>query len=69
MKDDSTTVYDQKSDELLSEIASMGEEGASTDKPDCALMQKLREQMKQLVDTQSAKWDYMFKKLDAALAD
>lgn len=69
VKDDSTAVYDEKSDELLSAIASMGEEGASTDKPDCALMQKLRDQMKLLVDTQSAKWDYMFKKLDAALAN
>lgn len=69
VKDDSMTVYDQKSDELLSAIASMGEEGAATDKPDCTLMQKLREQMKLLVETQSAKWEYMFKKLDAALAD
>jgi hypothetical protein len=69
VKDDKTSVYDQKTDELLSAIASMGQEGASAQSPDCALMVELRTRMKLLVDTQLAKWVYMFQKLDAELAN
>ncbi len=69
VKDGNTAVYDQKTDELLSAIASMGQEGAADETPDCALMQDLRARMKMLVETQSAKWSYMFKKLDAELAN
>ncbi len=68
VKDDKTAVYDQTTDELLSAIASMGQEGAAADAPDCALLLDLRARMKMLVDTQSAKWSYMFEKLDAELA-
>jgi hypothetical protein len=69
VKDDNTAVYDQKTDELLFAIASMGQQGASREAPDCTLMQELRSRMKMLVETQSAKWAYMFKKLDAELAN
>ncbi len=68
VKDDKTAVYDQTTDELLSAIASMGQEGAAAAAPDCALLLDLRARMKMLVDTQSAKWSYMFEKLDAELA-
>jgi len=68
VKDDKTAVYDQTADELLSAIASMGQEGSAAAAPDCALLLELRARMKMLVDTQSAKWIYMFEKLDAELA-
>ncbi len=68
VKDDKTAIYDQTTDELLSAIASMGQEGAAAAAPDCALLLELRARMKMLVDTQSAKWSYMFEKLDAELA-
>jgi hypothetical protein len=68
VKDDKTVVYDQATDELLSAVASMGQEGAAADTPDCALLLELRKRMRMLVDTQSAKWSYMFQKLDAELA-
>jgi hypothetical protein len=68
VRDDKTIVYDQKADELLSAIASMGQEGAAAAAPNCALLLELRARMKLLVDTQSAKWSYMFEKLDAELA-
>jgi hypothetical protein len=68
VKDDKTAVYDETTDELLSAIASMGQEGATASTPNCALMLKLRARMKALVDTQSAKWSYMFQKLDGELA-
>ena len=68
MRDDKTVVYDQSTDELLSAIASMGQEGAAAATPDCALLLELRARMKMLVDTQTAKWSYMFEKIDAELA-
>jgi hypothetical protein len=68
VRDEKTAVYDQTTDELLSAIASMGQEGAAAAAPDCALMLELRARMKLLVDTQSAKWSYMFQKLDGELA-
>lgn len=67
VRDDKIAVYDQSTDELLSAIASMGQEGASAATPDCALMLELRARMKMLVVTQTAKWDYMFGKIDGEL--
>ncbi len=68
VKDDKIAVYDQDSEHLLSDISSQGQEGAEAKTPDCAVLLELRARMKVLVETQAAKWDYMFKKLDAALA-
>jgi hypothetical protein len=68
VRDENTAIYDQKADELLSAIASMGQEGAAAAAPDCALLLELRARMKMLVNTLSAKWSYMFEKLDAELA-
>jgi hypothetical protein len=59
--------FDQRSDELLSTISNMGQEGVAAKKPDCALLLELRARMKVLVDTQTQKWTYMFDKIDAEL--
>lgn len=68
VRDDKTAIYDQSTDELLSAISSMGQEGARAATPDCAMLLELRARMKILVDTQTAKWAYMFEKLNAELA-
>ncbi len=68
VRDDKTAVYDKSTDELLSAISSMGREGASAESPDCAILLELRARMNVLVDTQTAKWKYMFDKLNAELA-
>jgi len=68
VRDDKIAVFDQQSDQLLNDISSLGQEGADAKTPDCALLQELRARMQVLVDTQSAKWSYMFEKLNAALA-
>jgi hypothetical protein len=68
VRDDKIAVFDQESDQLLNDISSLGQEGADAKTPDCALLHELRARMKVLVDTQSAKWRYMFEKLNAALA-
>ena len=68
VRDDKIAVFDQDSERLLSDISSLGQEGAEAKTPDCALLHELRARMKVLVDTQAAKWSYMFEKLNAALA-
>jgi len=67
VKDDEIDAYDRTTSELLNKIASMGDEGTASATPDCGLYQVLRGHMTQLVDTQNAKWAYMFRKIDAAL--
>ena len=68
VKDEQIEVFDDKSNELLAEISSMGQEGSAAKSPDCAMLVELRAHMQVLVDTQTAKWSYMFEKLDKALA-
>ncbi len=68
VRDAKIAVFDQDSERLLSDISSQGQEGAEAKTPDCALLLELRARMKVLVQTQAAKWTYMFQKLDAALA-
>lgn len=68
VRDDKIAVYDQNSERLLADISTLGQEGADAPTPDCALLTDLKTRMQTLVDTQTAKWKYMFSKLDAALA-
>jgi len=67
VRDDTIAVYDSKAQDLLADIATLGQEGAEAKTPDCALLSELKARMKVLVDTQTEKWAYMFKKLDGAL--
>lgn len=67
VRDEKTEAYDNSTDELLSAIATMGQEGANAKTPDCALLLELRARMNVLVDTQTSKWSYMFEKIDAEL--
>lgn len=67
VRDDKIAVYDQESERLLTDISTLGQEGADAPTPDCALLADLKSRMKTLVDTQTEKWSYMFQKLDAAL--
>lgn len=68
VRDEQTAVYDQQSEELLREISSLGEEGSASAAPDCSLLVELTARMKVLVETQTAKWTYMFGKIDVELA-
>lgn len=66
--DDKIAAYDQQSNDLLEKIATGGEAGAAAARPDCAVLEALRASMKTLVETQTAKWNYMTSKIDAELA-
>ena len=67
VRDEKIAVYDRDSERLLTDISTLGQEGAEAATPDCALLADLKTRMQKLVDTQSEKWGYMFQKLDAAL--
>jgi hypothetical protein len=68
VKDEQIEVFDEKSNDLLAKISSMGQEGSAAAAPDCAMLSDLKAQMNVLVETQTAKWSYMFEKLDKELA-
>lgn len=67
VRDEKTEAFDNSTDELLSAIATMGQEGAAAATPDCALLLELRARMTVLVETQTSKWSYMFGKIEAEL--
>lgn len=68
VRDEQIGAYDQKSEELLSKISSMGQEGADAKTPDCKLLGQLKGFMASLVEQQTKKWAYMSDKLDKELA-
>lgn len=69
VKDDQIDGFDRRTTELLSRIASMGDEGSASATPDCEMYRVLRGYMNQLVETQQSKWGYMFRKIDEALTN
>lgn len=68
VRDETIAGFDQKSEELLSQITQGGQTGAAGAAPDCALLARLKTQMGALVETQKAKWAYMFGRLEQELA-
>jgi len=67
VRDDKIAGFDQKSEELLARITGGGQAGASGGSPDCTLLASLRASMAALVETQKAKWAYMFGKIEGEL--
>jgi hypothetical protein len=67
VRDEKIAEFDEKSADLLARITGAGQAGASGDTPDCALLVGLRASMASLVETQKAKWAYMFDKIDKEL--
>jgi hypothetical protein len=66
VRDEQILGFDQKSESLLGRITGGGAGGSEA--PDCAVLAGLRTALAQLVDTQKAKWTYMFAKIDKELA-
>lgn len=67
VRDEQITIFDGKTNELLASISSLGQEGANAAEPNCNMLGELRGKMQVLIDTQTEKWTYMFKKLDTEL--
>jgi hypothetical protein len=68
VRDDTIAGFDQKSEDFLLQVQSMGQEGAAAIAPGCALLSELKASMAALLATQKAKWAYMFEKIDKELA-
>jgi len=67
VRDERIADFDDKSAELLARITGAGQAGSAGDAPDCALLAGLRASVASLVETQKAKWAYMFDKIDKEL--
>lgn len=64
VRDDTIAAFDQKSEDLLARITGAGQPGRA---PDCSQLAGLRDSMTMLIETQKAKWAYMFERIDAEL--
>lgn len=69
VQDERIAGLDQRSNDLLARINTMGEAGAAAGAPDCKLLDELRGTMKALIDTQIEKWAYMFAKIERGLVN
>ena len=67
VQDENIAEFDQKSADFLDKINAMGQDGGAARAPDCNLLHDLRATMQALVDAQTAKWTYMFEKLEREL--
>jgi len=67
VRDEQIVRYDQETADHLARLSSLGEEGSSSAVPNCSLLVEVRETMDSLVAAQSAKWAYMFEKIERAL--
>ena len=67
VRDEKIAEFDDKSADLLARITGAGQSGASGEAPDCTLLAGLRASMAALVETQKAKWTYMFDKIEGEL--
>lgn len=68
VRDDTIVGFDQKSEDLLTRITQGGQTGTAGAAPDCGLLADLRKQLGVLVETQKAKWTYMFQRIEQELA-
>jgi hypothetical protein len=68
VRDGEIVSYDQKSEQLLIRITGGGQQGSAGAVPDCGLLAELRAALASLVETQKAKWAYMFAKIEKELA-
>jgi hypothetical protein len=67
VRDEKIALFDDKSSDLLARITSAGQSTSAGEAPDCTLLAGLRASMATLVETQKAKWSYMFDKIDGEL--
>lgn len=67
VRDEAIMAFDRKSGEFLDKIDAMGQGGGAARSPDCALLADVRAAMQALVDAQTAKWTYMFEKIEREL--
>jgi hypothetical protein len=67
VRDEKIAGFDQKSQDYLDRITSGGQTASTGASPDCKLVAELRAVMGSLVETQKAKWAYMFERIEGEL--
>lgn len=67
VRDERIAAFDQKSEDLLARITGAGQTAPPGGPPNCALLAGLRDSMTTLIETQKAKWAYMFERIDTEL--
>ena len=68
VRDDAIAGFDQKSEDFLTRITQGGQSQATAASLNCGLLVELRGSLASLVQTQKAKWTYMFEKINVELA-
>jgi hypothetical protein len=67
VRDEAIAAFDQKSEDFLARITQAGQAQATAAALNCGLLVELRASLAALVETQKAKWTYMFDKISAEL--
>ena len=68
VRDDAIAGFDQKSEDFLARITHGGQSQATAAALNCGLLVELRGSLASLLQTQKAKWTYMFEKINVELA-
>jgi hypothetical protein len=67
VRDEAIAAFDQKSEDFLARITQAGQAQATAAALNCGLLVELRGSLAALVETQKAKWAYMFDKINGEL--
>ena len=67
MRDEAIAAFDQKSEDFLARITQGGQSQVTATALNCGLLVELRGSLASLVETQKAKWTYMFDKINGEL--
>ena len=67
VRDEAIAAFDQKSEDFLARITQAGQSQATAAALNCGLLVELRGSLAALVETQKAKWTYMFDKINGEL--
>jgi hypothetical protein len=67
VRDEAIAAFDQKSEDFLARITQGGQSQVTATALNCGLLVELRGALAALVETQKAKWTYMFDKINGEL--
>jgi len=67
VRDEAIAAFDQKSEDFLARITQGGQSQVTAAALNCGLLVELRGSLAALVETQKAKWTYMFDKINGEL--
>ena len=67
VRDEAIAAFDQKSEDFLARITQGGQSQVTATALNCGLLVELRGSLASLVETQKAKWTYMFDKINGEL--